>query len=310
MLTIPTKGFARSVNKHNIRLDILCDWIEASTLLLERDLSTSDVADVLMEAELYTSEDFSREIVMNAWNELVRRRYWIGDSCGFTIDGRSVRPVGKWQHIPAQVFCVVLSLAPYYDWWFKTFGSDYTEQGDLFELLTKASLEAQFNGWEIYQTGWTRTNTSGLVSIVNEVATRLGEELVHPELWDTANAKEMGLDLLCYRRFPDDRLGIPVYLMQCASGADWKPKLRTPDLNVWNDMICFRNNPQKAFASPFSFLDTEHTQNCVWVKGILLDRCRLLAAARYTETWVPESLGNRFISWLQPRIVTLLQRSQ
>lgn len=233
MLTIPTKGFARSVNKHNIRLDILCDWIEASTLLLERDLSTSDVADVLMEAELYTSEDFSREIVMNAWNELVRRRYWIGDSCGFTIDGRSVRPVGKWQHIPAQVFCVVLSLASYYDWWFKTFGSDYTEQGDLFELLTKASLEAQFNGWEIYQTGWTRTNTSGLVSIVNEVATRLGEELVHPELWDTANAKEMGLDLLCYRRFPDDRLGIPVYLMQCASGADWKPKLRTPDLNCF-----------------------------------------------------------------------------
>jgi len=310
MLIRPTEGFARSIRVHNIRLDVLCDWIEGSILFVDDELSSIDIADVLIEEEIYVSEDFAREMVMNAWSELRRRQFWIGEGCAFTLDTEWINLKIRWQDNPAHAFCVLLSLAPYYDWWANEFGPDYTEQGELFELLTKASLEAQFNTWEIYQTGWTRTNTVQLREIVNDVATRLGEQLVHMELWNQSKAKEMGLDLLCYRQFPDRRVGIPVYLTQCASGGNWKAKLKTPDLGVWNDMIRFRSNPQRAFATPFSFLDNVFTQNCVSVKGLLLDRCRLLGAARYTETWLPQSLEDRIIAWAEPRIAILRNKSR
>ena len=31
MLVRPTKGFARSTQAHNVRLDVLCDWIDSIT---------------------------------------------------------------------------------------------------------------------------------------------------------------------------------------------------------------------------------------------------------------------------------------
>jgi hypothetical protein len=309
MLAIPTKGFARSVRKHNVRLDVLCDWIEGSIYFDDRALSSIDIADVLIEEEIYVTEDFAREMVMNAWAELRRRQYWIGSNCAFTLDNRWIQLRTRWQDVPAHAFCILLSLAPYYDWWMSQFGHDYTEQGELFEQLTKASLEAQFSFWEIHQTGWTRTNASGLRQVVNEVVIRLGEQLAHFEQWDQSSAKEMGLDLLCYRQFPDNRVGIPVYLMQCASGGDWKSKLKTPDLDVWNDMVRFRNCPQRAFAAPFAFTDNLFTQNCVFVKGLLLDRCRLLGASRYDEAWVSHPLRDRLIAWAEPRVTALLRRS-
>lgn len=310
MLAIPTKGFVRSVREHNVCLDALCDWIEGSILFEGEELSLIDIADVLIEEERYVTEDFAREGVSNAWTELIRRQRWIGNGCAFTIDNRWIRRRTQWREASAHAFCILSSLAPYYDWWISEFGHDYTEQGELFEQLTKASLEVQFSAWEIYQTGWTRTNTAGLKQIVDEVATRLGEQLVHSELWEHPKAKEMGLDLLCYRPFPDNRVGIPVYLMQCASGENWKSKRKTPDLDVWNDMIRFRNQPQRAFSAPFAFLDDQFTKNCVLVKGLLLDRCRLLGASRFRETWVSPSFRDRIIAWAEPRAEVLLNRSR
>jgi len=309
MLTTPTKGFVRSVEKHNVRLDVLCDWIEGSVLLDHEELSVTDIADVLVEEEIYDKQDFAREGVQDAWAELRRRQYLIGDSCAFNISDKWIQARTQWQDAPAHAFCVLLSLAPYYDWWRHEFGNDYTKQGDLFEQLVKASLEAQLCSWEIHQTGWTRTSTDGLRQVVNKVATRLGEELVHSELWDQSKAKDMGLDLLCYRPFPDNRVGIPVYLMQCASGGNWQGKLKTPDLDIWNDMISFRNQPLRAFAAPFSFLDDEFTKSCVRVKGLFLDRCRLLGAFHYHENWVSKPLQDQITAWAEPRVEVLLKRS-
>ncbi len=306
MLVRPTKGFARSTQEHNVRPDVLCDWIECSILLNDGELSSTDVTDVLMEEEIYATEDFARQMVTNAWAELRRRRYWIGESYAFTIDSMWIRRREDWKTFAAHTFCLLLSLAPFYDWWTKEFGPDYTDQGDLFELLTQESLAFHFSGWTVYQTGWTRVNTVGLKQIVSDVASRLGEQLVHLGLWDQPNAKEMGLDLLCYRAFSDGRVGIPVYLMQCASGGNWRIKLHTPDLNVWNDMIRFRNQPQRAFSAPFSFLDNEFTKNCVVVKGLFLDRCRLLKESR---TWISQLLADRIIEWAEPRIEVLLEKS-
>ena len=141
MLTIPTKGFAQSVREHNVHLNVLCDWIEGSVLFDDEELSLIDIADVLIEEERYVTENFARQGVGNAWTELQRRLLWIGNGCAFTIDGRWIRRRTLWRDVPAHAFCILLSLAPYYDWWVSQFGRDYTEQGELFELLTKELIK-------------------------------------------------------------------------------------------------------------------------------------------------------------------------
>lgn len=130
MLTIPTKGFQRSVQKHNVQLDIMCDWIEGSVLFSDERLSISDIADFLIENAIYDDQDFAREMVQNAWAELQKRSRLIGSGCAFFIDINWIRPVSIWQEFPAHTFCVVLALAAYYDWWISEFGADYNEQGD------------------------------------------------------------------------------------------------------------------------------------------------------------------------------------
>ncbi len=299
----------RSIVKHNVRIDILCDWIEANSLFTEAETSRSDVADTLVEQQVYVDISFALELVNDAWSELNRRSRWINNGYAFDIDSEWVRLKSSWRDYPAHSFCVILSLAPYYSWWTSVFGSDYSEQGELFEWLTELSFKAQFNSWETYRTGWSRLNPVGLAQVVREITNRLGEQPGRLDIWNDSMAKEKGLDLLCYRPFPDNRVGTPIYLMQCASGANWDTKLKTPDLELWRSIIQFSTMPKRAFSVPFSFADKEFTQNCILNDGLFLERCRLLCASNFQADWISEALKERLIAWTTPRIRKILERS-
>ena len=149
-----------------------------------------------------------------------------------------------------------------------------------------------------------------LSDLVAEIANWIGEEIGDVEHWANPGGNEEGLDLLCYRPFPDNRGGVPVYLMQCASGKNWIDKLHEPDLNVWTKIILFMEKPRKAFAIPFALLDEEFKRRCNKVGGILLDRYRLLAAANYNKEWVSDSLKDEIIDWVTPRLRTLPRNCQ
>jgi hypothetical protein len=311
MLAIPTRGFSKSTTKHNVNLYALCDWIEGSLLFWEscESISQIRVADTLVDNERYDDQRFALQGVKEAWYELRRGSQSIGGNGATVVDKRRLVRRGRWRDYPGQSFCVLLSLAPLYDWWVGEFGSDYTEQGDLFELLAKESFEAQFDHWTVYQTGWTRTNTQGFRRIVEQVADRLGERIGNLDLWDKPQAKEQGLDLLCYRTFPDGRAGIPVYMMQCASGRYWQPKMDTPNLKIWRNAIIFGNEPVKAFAMPFVISRDEFCRNHTRIGGLLLDRYRLLGASRFGGSWISEDLAERIIAWAEPRVGRLLEIS-
>ena len=311
MLAFPTHGFSQPTGippevTHNVELDILCDWIEGSVLFDQEDISTTDVVDVLIREDVYENRDLASNIVSRAWNELKRRLKWIGSGSPFLFSRRKIQSLHSWQENPAYSFCVLLSMSKCYDYWSTKLGaSGYAKQGQLFESLTKASMENQFSDWEIYQTGWSATNPVKLSDVVNEVANRLGEEEGNIKPWENPDGNDAGLDLLCYRPFPDNRVGVPVYLVQCASGKNWFHKLNEPDLKVWKKMILFVATPKKAFAIPFALLDEEFREKCNRVDGMLLDRYRLLAAANYNGTWISDSLGQEIIDWVTPRLDTL-----
>ena len=308
MLQLPTTGIARSVHSHNVQLDVLCDWIEANILFDEEEFSSIDVVDALCEDMIYDSQDMASQMVDSAWTELKRRQACVGSHCPFTLKAARVKRRNGWRDDPAHAFCVLLAYSKWHREWATEFGHDYTEQGELFELLTKQSVETQFSGWLIHQTGWSRTNAVKLATVVSQVTDRLGDTPGDLQRWADPHANESGLDLLCYRPFTDNRVGMPVYLMQCASGTNWKEKMKTPDMELWTKLVDFAARPRRAFATPFAFVDSDFIRNCGKVDGMLLDRYRLLAAAIHKVNWIPPALKKRIITWAKPRIAALPRR--
>ena len=306
MLALPDNGMLRSIAKHNIAFEYLCDWIEGSILFddTEDKFSVMDIVDVLISENIYDNQDFAEEIVIDAWDELKRRVNCIDSAMPFSVIYPIVKRTGSWEDAPAHSFCVLISLAQCYKkWWAGISGGDYNEQGELFELLTQESLETQFSDWCIRRTSWYRMQPTALREMVNRTADWLGEDVEHDiNAWTGPQGKDMGLDLLCYRPFPDNRSGFPVYLMQCASGQDWAKKVYQPNVELWQKLINFVVRPQKAFAIPFALSDDDFRKQCVLIQGLFLDRYRLLAAARYRETWESSSLKDQIIKWAMPRV--------
>ena len=63
MLTLPITGISRSIAKHNINLSIMCDWIEGSVLFDDEELSQIEIADILIEEQIYDNHDLCMEMV-------------------------------------------------------------------------------------------------------------------------------------------------------------------------------------------------------------------------------------------------------
>ncbi len=306
MLALPPKGFARSINKHNVDTAICCDWIEACALFGDGEASGSDVVDILRENEIYDSQDFAWELVNNIFAAMRERKRVLGHGYPLRVEG-GTRVVcdQAWQDVAPYAFCLALSLAKAYPAWWQAFGQDFGPQGKLFEDLTAEAVAATFNGWEVHQTGWTATEPNLIANIVRNVAERLGEVTGEVRRWSAKHAKEAGLDLLCFRPFPDGRAGFPVMLFQCASGKDWRSKLHQPEIRVWTKIVSFTIDPQKALAMPFALDPDDFRYHANVVNGLLLDRDRLLIPGQVNRDWASNDLRDRMRAWVQPRLLTL-----
>ncbi len=306
MLVLPDSGMSRSTTKNNIKSDILCDWIEGSILFDENqdEFSIMDVVDILIDENICVEQDFARGIVVDAWNELKRRLNWIDTGTPFSITHSRVKRIDSWHETPAHSFCVLLSLSQCYKgWWRSVSGQNFTEQGELFELLTQESLQKQFSDWQVKRVGWSPNQPISFAKMINMIADHLGETTSNNLDQKTpSKVKDAGLDLLWFRPFPDKRVGFPVYFMQCASGQDWTTKVDKPKINRWRQYIEFIVLPQKAFAIPFALGDKDFKNWCGEVEGVFLDRYRLLGASRFCKQWESSSLKKRIIEWAIPKV--------
>ncbi len=301
MIRLPQRGIARSVRRHNSEFAVFCDWVELSALTGASEISRSDAVDHLVEAHIYDDQDFCSERVTSAWSELRRRQLWLGSGSDIQFTSARIATATPWQAMAAHTFCVTVSLAPHYKGWFDKFGADYTAQGALFERLAMEALPHRFSGWVFQSTGWSAQTAVELIAVVPELAAALGEDPGDIQKYATGKAHEAGLDLAWYLPFPDVRGGLPAYLAQCASGANWISKLHTPALPLWNKLIDFTHPPSKALVLPFALDDSVFRNHAVLVEGLIIDRYRLLPP-QPSDAWLSENLARDLIAWLEPRI--------
>ena len=307
MLSHPS-DFLRVARDPDLDNSMILDWLEATSLFLEEELSQTDVVDHLVQEQVFEDQDSASKLVLAAWTALKRRMSWIGSHAPIVFNDRWMARRMHWQDVPAHSYCLLVSLGSRYEDWHTTFGPNYVEQGRLFESITRAAMEARFGGWRFHETGWSRDNTSKLASVIDELTEAINERRGNPEGYLDLNAKDAGVDLVWHLRFPDPRGGTPVYLAQCASGKNWAEKVNEPDIKEWVKIVDFAAPPNKALSLPFALDERELRRQSNRAGGLLVDRYRLLAQATPENMWIPVPLRLELINWLDGRITWLTSK--
>jgi hypothetical protein len=305
MLELPDNGISRSVDEHNGSLEAFCDWIEGCLLFDIEELSSTDIVDVLIGGEVYAKQDFALEWVTIALAEMRCRQAWMGTEASFKVERHTIKRIKSWEENPAHAFCITLSYAEWYPKWASDLGTNYTEQGELFEKFVKESVVSLFPGWKVISTGWTPSSPVNIKGIIEIVASHLKGIPGNIEQYVTGQENELGLDLLCYRPFDNNLASILICFMQCASGKNWEDKLHTPDLEMWKKLVDSPSEPRKAFAIPFALPEDKMKRIAPRVRGLFLDRYRLLSSSHDKVDWLSGDLEAELVEWLSPRIKAL-----
>ncbi len=306
MLALPKVGFRRSVKTHNCDLTVVCDWIEISLAVDETEISQQAINDILVEQGVYDKGDadaatMRATFIGRIWDELRRRGGLAGQSAHYEVrPHRLVRVADSSRLLPA-FFLLCLCCSEYYEVLNAEPLSDYGKQGGLFEEFCSVSLSGQ--GWKVARTGWTSTTgAKKLKATVQAVMAATSEDAIQ-DRWVSiyGDKNEAGCDLVSFLSYPDGFVGRPLILLQCASGADYKTKLGTPDLGLWRKLITFSVAPQRGFCTPRSFEPDPFLATAGQVDGWLLERHRLLRPFATGATELPKSLANELRKWLRPR---------
>lgn len=301
MLQLPTKGFNRSATKNNIKVEVLGDWLEANILFFGNPISKVDVVDFLIEQQVCVDQNIGHVIADDGWSELRRRKKIIGIAdASLSLDSKSVFTTTTWQQDPIRAFFVALSLFYPYPAW----GSEHRNapvQGLLFERVVAAISKTIFPGWETYLVGWSPEFTESMHDVVRTLGERLNCA-VHPNLdyWIPDQAKDGGLDLVCYRPFDDDREAVPAYLFQCASGNNWRSKVNTPNPENWKKYLDSAVRPGTGIAAPFVIPAKKLRVSALEGQAIVLDRLRLLKGLYSHPRVIDDQLRGDVIAWLEP----------
>lgn len=306
MLALPEVHLRRSIEAHNSTLSVFCDWLEACTLFDQKEVSSTEIVDMLIEEQIYDSQDFAREFVTLGFAEIARRLSLYSSPTALRVEGEMLICDSDWTADAAHSFCLILSLAEAYPHWAGGFGSDYTEQGELFENLAVEALQALLPTWTIVKTGWSKSQAVRLEAVIDDLVERLhevrGAEVAR---WVRTHAHESGVDVVAYRDFADKVAGFPVMLFQCASGKNWPEKIGQPNLNVWKSAVSFAALPLKAFAMPYAMDADNLRSEATKVGGPFFERCRLLGARQGAGNFPSSDLEDSLLGWMWPRVASL-----
>ena len=280
------------------------DWIEASVLFSGERVSKADVRDYFYEENTFRRET-TDEVVDNIWSELDRRQRLFRDTFPVALKGQRIERRLNWVQCPAYAFCLLVSYSKSNKEWMHSGCHDYQEQGVLFEHVTADALRETLNTWEVDRLGWCAEDPKKLCSHIHAICTKLGELKGHegPRSAD----KDGGVDVMCYRSFPDCRGNYPVFFVQCSTGVDWINKRGQNALNLWTNWINFRA-PQllsRVFAVPFSLCDDAFVQTQMRVNGLILDRIRLFSSVRPEREWLAAGTRQRIDDWMKVKLETL-----
>ena len=304
MIQIPEVGFAPSQKRSQVSANALADWLEVTTLFDEPEVAKSDVVDVLVEHQICSDrgQDMAHQIAAEGWDELARRRRWGGVPTTVSITKSRITIDHGWEDDLIRAFLVLLSALRLYPDWAASY-RQYAIQGELFERVVEQICPALLPGWSVYRTGWSPDDTKDISMIVGDLCTRIYVRgASDPEYWLGRDAKDGGLDIVCYRSFEDEREALPLFFLQCASGKNWREKVNTPSPDLWKKLLDSAVSPSTGIVAPFVVEERELRIAALSGQVVVFDRLRLLSAVRSHNLALVKDLIDELSAWMRPRV--------
>ncbi|WP_145962760.1 hypothetical protein [Mangrovicoccus ximenensis] len=303
MLKIPGKNFARSVNKINVATCTLADWLEATVLFDEAEVSKSDVVDLLIEEQICNDgdQDLANEIADQGWAEIRLRQSWGGTPPSLVIGPTRLKLDDDWRAEPIHAFFVMLSILQLYPDWAERH-KNFSVQGELFEKVSEEICPGLLPGWSTVRAGWSPDNAVNIDMIVENLCGRLNTlGSLRLDAWTSDSANDGGLDIVCYREFSDSREATPTYFLQCASGTNWRSKIHTPSAVSWMKYLDSAVQPSTGILAPFVISTEEIRRAGLSGQITVFDRIRLLHAYYQHEINLSAPVRDEVIAWIEAR---------
>jgi len=282
----------------------LTDWLEINALLdADGSVSAQDLRynlDKEEEAEDDQIEETTLDqIVSQVFAEIDKRQRATKDKYPFRIvnGDKIVKKPGYVKFLP-YIFCLLIS---YFGPEKKEYSSDWKtgKMSKKFEELSANAIRALLTSkkWKVkirifgYPRKWKGQSTNprfsnALQSICDECGEMRSKGRVN-----ASNAKDGGLDIIAWKRFPDQLQGCIVFAGQCAIGKDWKQKkYDVKDFFDWfvDDATM---NIRGIFIPHIPDVDTRENKE-EWMRittmgGIIFNRCRI---SFLSENWRDDSI--------------------
>jgi len=282
------------------------DWVEASVLFTGERVSKADVRDYFYEENTFQRGN-ADETVDNIWSELTGRARMLAKAYPLGVRAQRVESRINWDKCPAYALNLFLSYSRSNAEWEHDQCSDYQIQGELFEQVAAAALKAMLAVWDVIPVGWSANHPERLKTQIQDICDRLGERPGQETPREVD--KDGGVDVMCYRAFPDRRGDYPVFFIQCATGRNWTDKRMVNTLNLWTNWIHFRapHLLSRGFAIPFSLKDDAFFLTQMCVDGLVLDRTRLFSMPSSESKWLPDDIRQRILQWLGDKLDRLAE---
>lgn len=167
-------------------------------------------------------------------------------------------------------------------------------------------------GAEAYRTGYPADVGEGrpcrMKAVASELNAQTGEWVWQPRNGMPENpaprdAKDLGMDVVAWKKFQDGRRGHLFLVGQCACGhTDWRGKFGQLDLGAL-DRNWFRPlslaGAHRFFAVPFHIPNTMHLEEITIAAGLTFDRCRITLIAESDPERISENTFDNYTNLIQ-----------
>lgn len=215
----------------------LADWVEVNALLYpDGTVSKQDLLYPLKREEENPEDQIEQSdvdiLASEVFSELARRSRSAGDGYPFSLDGAKIKRKKGRAGFLSYTFCLLIS---FFGVEKDEYCSDWrtNEVTKKFEELSAAAVESLLDNTKLGARaevfGWPRrwqgnVLNPGFSKALEKICLECGE--MKPRDRPAAStAKDAGLDVIAWKRFPDKLPGGLFFWGQCAAGMDWPSKL-------------------------------------------------------------------------------------
>ena len=258
----------------------IADWAEVNALYSRtRQLSLEAVrSEIDIEGTLYEEPveadvpealpaELSESLVASAAAEIKRRVQIARGAYPFELAGSVLNAYAEDSYLP-YIFCLLVADRESYS----------LESAKLFEHLVSEALKVYLGGEAIRFGSPRDTMPQGIIKAVERLAQLTGNRKLENGYHINATDKDLGLDAVAWKDFPDKYWGKVELYVQCATGEDWEFKSRDFIMNTWSRILNWPFDPIVGLAIPYVVgeYDWERASSGV----LLIDRIRIVSVLR------------------------------